>query len=149
MIGSSSYADEEGDGASVHVGGIVRKFGQYSYLSDQESLAELLNRVGGIPVTLDDIKKYQSGEPVPHVRVILYRSRKKQEFRIDPMSRKLWDLKVQKNDVIEVVRDPLYFGDFSSTLKLSKPNAGEQGADGKPPEAVQPPHELTPNTRLP
>ena len=25
----------------------------------------------------------------------------------------------------------------------------EQGADGKTPEAAQPPHELTPNTRLP
>ena len=121
MIGSSSYADREGDGAIVHVGGIVRKSGQYSYLSAQESLAELLNRAGGIPVTLDDIKKYQSGEPIPQVRVNLYRNRQKQEFRIDPKNNQLWDLKVQKNDVIEVVRDPLYFGDFSSTLKLSKP----------------------------
>ena len=30
--------------------------------------------------------------------------------------------------------------------KLTK---AEQGADGKPPEAAQPPHKLTPNTRLP
>ena len=128
MFGSSSHAGEDVYGAFVYVGGSIDKPGQYSYLSEKESLAELLNRAGGPHVTLDDIKKYRSGEPAPHVRVILYRNGKRQEFRIDPKNRQLWDLKVQKNDTIAVVQDLLYFGDFWSTLKLSKPNAGEQGA---------------------
>ena len=127
MTWSQSYANDA-VGPSVFVGGNIGNPNQYPYLSDKESLAELLNRAGGLHVTLDDIKKYRSGEPAPHVSVNLYRNGKKQEFRIDPKSSQLWNLKVQKNDVIEVVRDPLYFGDLSSTLKLSKPNDEQPGA---------------------
>ena len=125
ILGSSSYAELTVD--EVVVGGYILKPGPYSYLSKTESLAELLNRVGGLPVTPDDLKKYQAGEPVAQVRVVLHRNGKKIEFRIDPKSSQLWDLKVQNRDAVEVVRLGLFEkNDFSSTLKLTKPKLGEQ-----------------------
>jgi len=125
ILGSSSYAHQTVD--EVVVAGQILKPGPYSYLPKTESLAELLNRVGGLPVTPEDLKKYQAGEPVDHVRVVLYRDGKKMEFRIDPKSRQLWDFKVRNHDVFEVVRlGPFERNDFSSTLKLTKPKPGEQ-----------------------
>lgn len=115
----------------VAVGGHIAKPGPYAFVSAQESLAELLNRVGGIPVTRGDFNNYQAGELVAHVRIVHYRGGKKQEYRIDPKSSLLWDLKVQKQDAIVVTRAGLLDGgDFSAILKLSRPASGKARTSG-------------------
>jgi len=116
----------------VAVGGRIVKPGMYSFVPS-ESLAELLNRAGGIPMTLEDQKRYQAGEVVKHVRIVLYRDAKKHEYQIDPKSNTLWEQMIQKQDAVEVAKaDPLYFGDFSATLRLRKPTKGEQAGTGQP-----------------
>jgi hypothetical protein len=120
----------------------------YPFVSERESLAELLNRAGGIPVTQEDHKRYQAGEVVEHIRIFLYRDGKKHEYRIDPKSSLLWDQKVHKNDAVEVEKDnPLYFGNFSATLKLVRTSNGEQVGGGNAPEPPSHPPTAPPKAR--
>ena len=85
----------------IHVGGNVKKPGPYDRI-ENESLAALINRIGGIPASRAELEGYQLGEPVLRVRINLYRDGEKREFKIHPKSNELWEMMIMKRDVIEV-----------------------------------------------
>jgi hypothetical protein len=114
-------AATQGRDNEVIIGGQIAKPGRYPLVA-KESLAELLNRVGGIPVTQAALKRYQAGQS-PHVGVKLLRDGKVQQYHIDPKSSALWDIKVQNLDTVEISVADLGFDPADATLKLSRPAA--------------------------
>jgi hypothetical protein len=114
----------------IAVGGHVTKPGPYDRI-ENESLAALLNRIGGIPATQAELERYQHGETGFRVRINLYRDGKKREFKIDPKSNELWELVIIKNDAIEVARaEPFEGVEYPATITLKK--KVEQGGAGQP-----------------
>lgn len=112
----------------ITVGGYVKKPGRFERI-EKESLAALLNRIGGIPASQAELERYQRGETGLRVRINLYRDGTKREFKIDPKSNELWELMIIKNDTIEVVRAELFEeAEYPFTITLKK-HAEQGGAD--------------------
>lgn len=115
---------------AIVIGGRVKKPGSYDRI-ENESLAALLNRIGGIPASQKELEQYRRGEPVFRVMINLYRDGMKKAFKIDPKSNELWELIILKHDVIEVGRAYQFEApEYPATITLNKP--AEQ-ADTKQP----------------
>jgi protein involved in polysaccharide export with SLBB domain len=113
----------------VTVGGHVGKPGPYNHI-ENESLADLLNRIGGIPATQTDLERYRRGERVLQVRLKLYRDGKMRVLKIDPRSTELWNITIMKNDVVVVARaEPFEGGEYAATLTLKKEEVEQDGDD--------------------
>ncbi len=114
----------------IAIGGHVTKRGPYDRI-ENESLAALLNRIGGIPATQAELERYQRGETGLRIRINLYRDGKKRQFKIDPKSNELWELVIIKNDTIEVARaEPFEKVEYPATITLEK--EVEQAGAGQP-----------------
>jgi len=128
VLGSSALAHQVAD--EIPVGGQVAKPGPYDRV-EGESLAALINRIGGIPAFQDELERYNRGELVARVRINLYRSGRKRTLMLDPRSNELWESIIVKGDVIEIARVGPIEGaeeskDHSTVITLKKPQA-EQG----------------------
>lgn len=134
LLGNIAVAHQEVD--EIAVGGRIKKPGPYNRIED-ESLAALINRIGGIPVSQSDLERYQRGEQVLHLQIHLYRNGKKRVLKIDPRSNELWALTLMKNDAVEVARaEPFEGAKYPATLILKKEFVEQAGA-GQPATAPE------------
>ncbi len=121
----------------IAVGGHVAKPGPYDRIQN-ESLAELINRIGGITVTQEELERYNSGETVSRVRINLYREGKINTFKIDPKSNELWELIIMEHDAVMVARaEPIEGVVYSATITLTKNEEAEQSASCNPLPAAE------------
>jgi protein involved in polysaccharide export with SLBB domain len=111
----------------IAVGGHVKKPGPYDRI-ENETMAALLNRIGGIPVSHEELERYQYGETGFSVRINLYRDGKKRELKIDPKNNELWELLIMKNDVIEVAGTKSIEADTYPSIIILKKEVEQGGA---------------------
>ena len=130
LLGGLAGGHEQVD--EVAVGGRIKKPGLYARIED-ESLAALINRVGGIPATQAELEQYERGERGLRVRIFLHRNGKKREIKIDPKSNELWELKILQHDAVEVARaEPMDGVKYPATIILKKQLAETGGRKDKP-----------------
>ena len=112
----------------VGVGGYVRKPGSYDPV-ENETLAALINRAGGIPASQAELERFRRGEQLFLIRISIYRDRTRREFRLDPKSNELWSLILRPNDFIQVGRW-LHFEGFedTATIIFKKPEVEQAGS---------------------
>lgn len=116
----------------VSVGGFVRKPGQYERI-ENESLAALIDRIGGIPASQAELERFRRGEQVSLIRISIYRNGIRREFTIDPKSNELRDFILMDSDVIVVAR-PVHIEGFEYpvTIILERIEVVEQAGTGQP-----------------
>ncbi|MCW1922074.1 hypothetical protein OKA05_05885 [Luteolibacter arcticus] len=130
LVGGLAEGSDQVD--EVAVGGRIKKPGHYDRI-ENESLAALINRVGGIPATQAELEQYERGERVLGVRIFLYRKGKKREINIDAKSNELWELKILQKDAVIVARaEPLEGVKYPAAIILKKQVAAQGGRESKP-----------------
>ena len=121
----------------IAVGGRVSNPGPYDRI-EGESLAALINRIGGIPATQAELQRHQHGERLLRVRINLYRDGKLRVFSVDPASDELWKFIIMRGDTIEVARAEPFKGVEYPTVIILKKQETAQAGHRRPASGTEP-----------
>ena len=118
-------------GSEVQVRGVavlggVENGGFFDFVDD-ESLGDLINRIGGLPVHDSDLQRYDKGERIRSIRLVLWRRgedgiySRHQTYRLDPKTTSIWTKTLQKGDIVEVVKSEFFRKErFTKRILLKK-----------------------------
>lgn len=93
----------------VVVGGSIAKPGPYELVAERESVAELINRIGGVPITEEEAKDYAAGKVLETVDLVMTRKDEEEVFKFGEDEAIMRKIIIQQGDAFNVRRGERIF----------------------------------------